>query len=614
MWAFLLACSSTVPLDRDRDGFLDDVDCDDADAFVHPGALEVCDARDNDCDGAIDDADADVVPLRWWPDPDGDGYAASDATGAIDVCVPPDDRAWARLLGDCAPDDPSVRPQQPDGCDGADSDCDGLIDEDPDRLRYVDADGDGWGGEERLTCDNEGTVAQSGDCNDDDAQIAPDATEVCNDRDDDCDGLVDDADPDAALPTWWPDEDEDGVGVEGPVTLTTCVPPNPYWAVTPGDCNDFDATVFPGALERCDARDSDCDGFGPANTAWADPDQPFRVTLTVVSSVLTGPNPVAFVDVDFRSVLDDLGESGPFDPGTLTAWTQDCAQGARSVDVSFTDGFARILEAADPRDPVGDAFGAVHLRFGEPLLASVPVEVGLYFGGPSATSLTPSVSPTSLGTSHLELSLDPDRGGLLDDFRVGGTNVLSWADAFEGNGARSGGEWLRLAAPGAVSRIIADAGGVGVIESVGAAGNPFAVETWWWTYGEVPVAFAKLRYSPNASVMADEAGDVRPVQSVAPGLSNPTATVEDGWVSVADGAQWGFMVEPSAGITFTCDGVSCWAVGSEAGGTTLSSGDPWLDHRVVFVVADDGSGADRVSNLLVPPAVSIGPAGLRPGR
>lgn len=53
--------TDTGPVDADQDGVPEGEDCDDLDASVGPGSPEVCDAEDNDCDGATDD-DAGTCP------------------------------------------------------------------------------------------------------------------------------------------------------------------------------------------------------------------------------------------------------------------------------------------------------------------------------------------------------------------------------------------------------------------------------------------------------------------------------------------------------------------------------------------------------------------------
>jgi MYXO-CTERM domain-containing protein len=197
-------CDGSVPAtetDDDSDGVAEcEGDCDDTLATVNPTAPEVCDGLDNDCDT--------VVPLDE-VDNDGDTF---------DECAD----------GDCDDTDPTVFDGAPEICDGLDNDCNGAIPSDE-----TDDDGD--------TFDE----CADGDCDDLSPTVFPGATEACNGVDDDCDGVV----PVDEL-------DGDSDGVEG------CA----------GDCDDADPDVRPGAPEICDGEDSDCDGTLPADEADSDGD------------------------------------------------------------------------------------------------------------------------------------------------------------------------------------------------------------------------------------------------------------------------------------------------------------------------------------------------------
>lgn len=117
----------------------------------------------------------------------------------------------------------------------------------------VDADGDGW-------------TDLAGDCDDDDASVNPGAQERCDpeDRDEDCDGLGDDADGGATGKSLtFRDGDEDGWGdLADPGTLA-CDPPPGSTALAGGDCDDLDPAVNPAAPDPTggDGADDDCDGF-----------------------------------------------------------------------------------------------------------------------------------------------------------------------------------------------------------------------------------------------------------------------------------------------------------------------------------------------------------------
>lgn len=254
------------------DGHVADAsDCDDTDALRHPGATEVCDgARDEDCDGAVDDADADVTgTLVWYQDGDADGYGNGDAPRS--ACLAPS--GYVSDSSDCDDHRPDRNPGLSELCDAADTDedCDGLADDaDPDVdptgfLTYArDADGDGSGGSTDLVerCDPPvGYVPNTADCDDGNADRHPGAVEVCDGvTDEDCDGLVDDADIDVIDPSaWFHDGDGDGWG-EGGTPVLGCLAPDGYVAQS-GDCDDEAEGRNPGAIEVCDAArtDEDCD-------------------------------------------------------------------------------------------------------------------------------------------------------------------------------------------------------------------------------------------------------------------------------------------------------------------------------------------------------------------
>jgi hypothetical protein len=110
----------TRDLDDDRDGFAAKVDCDDHDVEIWPGAPELCDVKDNDCNGAVDD-DPDL-PFSWYVDDDADGYGVGKAIAT--GCDGP--AGTASQYGDCDDSDADVNPLAEDICgDTIDQDCAG---------------------------------------------------------------------------------------------------------------------------------------------------------------------------------------------------------------------------------------------------------------------------------------------------------------------------------------------------------------------------------------------------------------------------------------------------------------------------------------------------------
>jgi hypothetical protein len=231
--------------------------------------------------GDCDDNDKTVgVKQDWYADADSDGYG--NEAYVLTMCFPPEGYIAPRfdsdgeLLFDCDDENRLVFPYAAEVCDRVDNDCDALIDyADPDILNegywYRDADGDGYGNPELviIECDpqqgyvqgEEDLAVEYQDCDDSNPLINPSQMEYCDGLDNNCDGDIDDADIDDVLPdrTWYIDEDGDGHGslISDSTPIISCSQPQGY-SGTNEDCNDSDASVFPGSLEVCDGIDQNC--------------------------------------------------------------------------------------------------------------------------------------------------------------------------------------------------------------------------------------------------------------------------------------------------------------------------------------------------------------------
>ena len=250
-------------------------DCDDADPKSAPGLPELCDGKDNDCNGKTDDGvpDTDADGVKNDCDPDDDGDGRPDVSDNCPLVPNPDQKdADGDQIGDLCDGDldgdgiddlvdicPGVwNPGQEDcdgngvgdACDEDDGDGDGVLCEDdncplhvnPDQL---DTDADGQGDVCDADDDNDG-VPDTADCAPLDPSVFPGASEACNGKDDDCDGKTDEGYPTLGIPCDGPDDDLCKSGVmacDAAGTGVACSEP-----------------ATGGGVEVCNGKDDDCDG------------------------------------------------------------------------------------------------------------------------------------------------------------------------------------------------------------------------------------------------------------------------------------------------------------------------------------------------------------------
>ena len=245
--------------DKDEDGFTSLYDCDDNNPNIYPGANELCDGVDNNCN---EETDEGLTTYTYYRDADNDGFG--DDGAPIDTCLTEVPEGYALQAGDCNDNNGDIRPDAVEVCDSLDNNCNGMLNEGLDVFTYYrDADNDGFGDEgifidTCITFSPTGYVTQGGDCNDNDENIHPDAAEVCDSIDNNCNGMLNDG---LDVFTYYRDADSDGFGDEG-ISIDSCITIAPDGYVTQGgDCNDNDENVHPDAAEVCDDIDNNCNGL-----------------------------------------------------------------------------------------------------------------------------------------------------------------------------------------------------------------------------------------------------------------------------------------------------------------------------------------------------------------
>ena len=227
----------------------DNQDCNDSSTSIHPGAAEICDGVDNNCNGTVDEG----CTSTFYRDADNDGYGNPGL--ATSTTVKPS--GYVANNNDCNDSNSAIHPNAAEACNGIDDDCDGVIDEGCSNTFYRDADGDGYGNQSKATTtatQPSGYVSNDDDCNDSNSAIHPGAAEICDGIDNNCNGTIDEG----CANTFYRDADGDGYGNPGKATTTASRPAG--YVANNSDCNDSNSSVHPGAAEVCDGVDNNCNG------------------------------------------------------------------------------------------------------------------------------------------------------------------------------------------------------------------------------------------------------------------------------------------------------------------------------------------------------------------
>lgn len=373
---------------------------------------------------------------------------------------------------DCNDGDASVHPGAAEACDEVDSDCDLLSDDnDPDAARttfYADLDDDGFGratGTYEACAAPDGYVSDATDCDDTREDVYPGAVEVCDGLDGDCDGVADDVESDLTLTMWYLDADGDGFG-DVNTAVTTCAPPDEHVADAT-DCDDADATTWPGADDPCGGADSDCDGADDACTRDGElgPDDADAFLIGEYAGDQAGTS-IALADVDGDGVQDVLTTAPLADTVTGAAWvtlgpfdtTRDLSTSELRISGTYTDAPIENIAGGDL-----DGDGLAELVVATPQLPMVYTFAGTRRGAlelTDADTVFAADEDSFAGLALLVGDLAADGGA---DLVVGASHAVGSSDGLDKGGVyvfagplgaslTALDSWLILEGPGAASK------------------------------------------------------------------------------------------------------------------------------------------------------------------
>jgi len=227
-------CSANPPLNY----VTDSSDCDDSEDSVYPGAQEICNLADDNCNGVINEG---FTTFEYYRDDDGDGFGDPSYLKVVCDQTPPP-VGYVSNNNDCDDTNASINTAAIEVCNGKDDNCDGEIDEGfSTEIYYQDSDGDGFGSEKSSidVCTGEtpptGYVVDKDDCDDFSAAINPNTV-------------------------WYQDSDGDGFGSS--TSLTQCLQPEKY-VLDKDDCDDKNPILNPDTVWY---KDVDEDGYSDGST------------------------------------------------------------------------------------------------------------------------------------------------------------------------------------------------------------------------------------------------------------------------------------------------------------------------------------------------------------